>query len=190
MSIISQDCCCCSVTKSCLTLFDPRDWSLPGSSIHGILQARILEWVAISFFWGSSQPRNETHVSCVGRQILYHWAAWEVHISVFLSHKKEQNSVIVEMWMDLESVIQNEMSEREKQILYINTYMWNLEKWYRGTYLQDRNRYIGLEKGRVDTAGEGEGGTNWEIRIDIHTLLLLLLLLLSHFSRVRLCVTP
>ena len=39
----------CSVDKSCLTLFDPMDYSLPDSSVHGILQARILEWVAISF---------------------------------------------------------------------------------------------------------------------------------------------
>ena len=45
------------VTQSCLTLFDSMDCSLPGSSVHGILQARILEWVAISFPRGSSQPR-------------------------------------------------------------------------------------------------------------------------------------
>ena len=48
--------------------------SLPGSSAHGISQARILEWVAISFSRGSSWPRDQTHVSCIGRQILYHWA--------------------------------------------------------------------------------------------------------------------
>ena len=41
-------CCCCSVTKSCLTLCDPMDYILPGSSVHGIFQARILKWVAIS----------------------------------------------------------------------------------------------------------------------------------------------
>ena len=46
------------VTKSCLTLCDPMDCSQPGSSVHGISQARILEWVAISFSRGSSQPRN------------------------------------------------------------------------------------------------------------------------------------
>ena len=40
---------CCSVDKSCLTLFDPMDCSLPDSSVHGILQERILEWVAVSF---------------------------------------------------------------------------------------------------------------------------------------------
>ena len=51
------------VTQWCLTLCDPVDCSLPGSSIHGILQARILEWVAISFSRGSSQPRGRTQVS-------------------------------------------------------------------------------------------------------------------------------
>ena len=49
--------------QSCLTLCDPMDYSLPGSSVHGILQARILEWVAMSFSRGSLQPRNRTQVS-------------------------------------------------------------------------------------------------------------------------------
>ena len=53
------------VTQSCLTLFDPMDYSLPGSSIHGILQARIQEWVAILFSRGSFQPRHQTWVSCI-----------------------------------------------------------------------------------------------------------------------------
>ena len=57
---------------SCLTLCDPVDYSLPGSSVHGIFQARVLEWVAISFSRGSSQPRDQTHVSCIGRRVLYH----------------------------------------------------------------------------------------------------------------------
>ena len=47
------------VTQSCLTLCDPMDCSPPGSSVHGILQARIVEWVAISFPRGSSQSREE-----------------------------------------------------------------------------------------------------------------------------------
>ena len=56
------------VAQSCLTLCDPMDCSLPGSSVHGIFQAKILEWVAISFFRGSSQPRDWTRVShIVGR---------------------------------------------------------------------------------------------------------------------------
>ena len=59
----------------CLTLCDPVDGSPPGSLVPGILQARTLEWVAISFSRGSSQPRDRTHVSyvsCIGRWVLYH----------------------------------------------------------------------------------------------------------------------
>ena len=64
------------LTLSHVQLFcDPVDCSLPGSSIHGISQARLLEWVAISSFRESSQPRDGTRVTCIGRRILYHWAA-------------------------------------------------------------------------------------------------------------------
>ena len=51
--------------------------SPPGFSIHGISQARILEWVAISVSRGSSPPRDRTHVSAFDRQVLYQWATWE-----------------------------------------------------------------------------------------------------------------
>ena len=56
----------------CLTLCDPMDCSLPGSSVHGIFQAKILEQVAISYSRGSSQPKGPACVSYIGRQILYH----------------------------------------------------------------------------------------------------------------------
>ena len=55
----------CVFTKSSLTLCDPMDCSLPGSLVHGILQARILEWVAISSSRGSSRPRDQTGVFCL-----------------------------------------------------------------------------------------------------------------------------
>jgi len=61
--------------QSCPTLCDPIDGSPPGSPVPGILQARTLEWVAISFSRGSSQPRDQTRVSwvsCIGRRLLYH----------------------------------------------------------------------------------------------------------------------
>ena len=51
------------VAQSCLTLCDPMDWSFPGSSVHGIFQARVLEWVAISFSRESSRLRDSTRVS-------------------------------------------------------------------------------------------------------------------------------
>ena len=61
--------CCCLVAQSCLTLCDPMDYSPPGSSVHGISQARILEWVAISFSRVSFWPRDGSCVSCTGRRI-------------------------------------------------------------------------------------------------------------------------
>ena len=57
------------------TLCDPMDYSQPGFSVHGILQARVLRWVAVPFSRGSSQPRDQTHisyVSCIGSRVLYH----------------------------------------------------------------------------------------------------------------------
>ena len=55
----------CSIAQSCLTLCHPMNCSLPGASVHGISQARILEWVVIYSCRGSSQPRDRIHVSCV-----------------------------------------------------------------------------------------------------------------------------
>ena len=56
---------CALVAQLCPTLCDPMDCSLPGSSVHGILQARILDWVGIPFSRESSQPRDRTQVSCI-----------------------------------------------------------------------------------------------------------------------------
>ena len=60
------------VTKSCSTLATLMDCSLPGSSVYGILQARILGWAAVSFPRGSSQPRNQTWVSCIAGRFFTH----------------------------------------------------------------------------------------------------------------------
>ena len=65
------------VAQSCPILCDPMDCSLPGSSLHGILQARILEWVAISFSRGSSQLRYQTQVSCIAGRRFNLWATGE-----------------------------------------------------------------------------------------------------------------
>ena len=62
------------VAQSCPTLCNPMDCSPPGSSVHGILQARILEWVAISFSRGSSQPRDRTQVSRIAGRCFNLWA--------------------------------------------------------------------------------------------------------------------
>ena len=65
------------VAQSCLTLYDPMDCSLPGSSLHGILQARVLEWGAISFSRGSSRSRDRTQVSHIPGRCFNLWATRE-----------------------------------------------------------------------------------------------------------------
>ena len=80
--------------QSCPTFCGTVDCSPPGSSVHGIFQSRILEWVAILFSRGWSRPRDWTRVSCVsciGRRILYHCATWEAPVAqgryfLFVSH--------------------------------------------------------------------------------------------------------
>ena len=62
------------VAQSCPTLWDPMDCSLPGSSVHGILQARILEWVGAPFSRGSSRPRDRTWVSHIAGRFFTIWA--------------------------------------------------------------------------------------------------------------------
>ena len=72
---ISATCVRAQLLQSCLTLYGAIDCSPPGSSVHGILQTRILEWVAMPSSRGSSLPRDRTHVSyisCMGRWVLYH----------------------------------------------------------------------------------------------------------------------
>ena len=72
--------CVCLVAQLCLTLCDPLDCSPPGSSVHGILQARILEWVARPSSRGSSQPKDGTlvsFVSCIAGGFFTCWAIGE-----------------------------------------------------------------------------------------------------------------
>ena len=70
-------CVCVLVTQSCLTLCGSMDCSPPGSSVHGILQARILEWVAIPFSRGSSRPSDRTWVSGIAGMFFTIWAMRE-----------------------------------------------------------------------------------------------------------------
>ena len=100
------------VAQSCPTLYNPMDFNLPCSSIHGLFQARVLEWVAISFSRGTSQPRNRTWVShIVGRcftiwttrWILNHWHTREVPI-LFLMGKPEPSNIIQSafIWLNIQ----------------------------------------------------------------------------------------
>ena len=92
------------VTQSCLTLCDPMDCSLPGSSVHGIFQAIVLEWIAISFSRVSSQPRARTRVSHIVDRRFTVWATREVkslrdHFNFYMIPLKQPS------WEILESVL-------------------------------------------------------------------------------------
>ena len=85
--------CACLVAQSCPTSCIPMDGSPPGSSVHGVLQARTLEWalewVGMPSSRGSSLPRDRTWVSCISRWALYHWATYESSKDEALLHSQE-----------------------------------------------------------------------------------------------------
>ena len=88
-----MSCMCAKALQLYLTLCNPMDCSPPGSFIHRILQARILEWVAISFSRGSSWPRNRTRVSHTGGRRFNLWATREAHIPHIILKFKWDNEI-------------------------------------------------------------------------------------------------
>ena len=93
------------------------DCSQPSSPVNGIFQARTLEWIPISFSRESSQPRDQTHVSHISRQILYHWATRET----LIQPQKEEKLAICD---DIdESGGHYAKPVIERQMLYDHTYM-------------------------------------------------------------------
>ena len=83
------------IAQPCPTLCHPVDCSPPGSSVHGILQARILEWVAISFSRGSSQPRDQTQVSCIAGRHFNLWATREALVSHECNANQNHNDILL-----------------------------------------------------------------------------------------------
>ena len=98
----------CVRAQACPTLCDPMDCSPSGTSAHGIFQARILEWFAISSSRGSSQPRDRTHisyVSCIGRQVLYHKCHLRSPETLHVVGKKAQKTQVQTLVMLLASPV-------------------------------------------------------------------------------------
>ena len=98
---------CVLVTQSCLTLCNSMDYSLPGSSVHGILQARILGWIALLFTRGSSQPRDQTLISCIAGRFLYRLrqqGSPKPCVVAIQSHKRPEVSRFQERFFFLPSV--------------------------------------------------------------------------------------
>ena len=87
--------CESEVTQSCPTLCDPVDCSPPGSSIHGILLARILAWVAISFSRGSSRPRDWTQVCLISGRRFNLWATREAQCCIFETYQESRPQLLL-----------------------------------------------------------------------------------------------
>ena len=128
-------------SQSCPTLRDPMDCSPPGSSIHGIFQARVLEWIAISFSRGFSQPRNWTRVSRIAGRCFTIWAtsnpthrhipwgnqSWKRHMySLFIAARYR----IARTWKQPRCPLTDEWI---KKFWYICT--WNITQPWIGTHL-------------------------------------------------------
>ena len=89
----------CLRAQSGPTFCDPMDSSLPGSSVRRILQARVLERLAISSFRRSCESRGQTHISCIScRQILYHWTTWKALLCYGSLAKSSVNSLSLWEW--------------------------------------------------------------------------------------------
>ena len=118
--------CCCLVAKLCPTLCDPKDCSSPDYSVHGISQVRILKWVAISFSRASSQPKDWICISCIGRQILLHWATREAPWECYSAIKRNEGLTHSATSMSLESIMLSEGSQTWKATCYMILFIWNI----------------------------------------------------------------
>ena len=119
----------------CLNLCDTMDCSPPGCSVHGILQARILEWVAIPFSRESSWPKDQTWVSCIAGRLFTVWATREIHTMEYCRENpidlQPQEGWHFAFCSNMDRLwgydVQWNKPDREGQISYDITYMWNLK---------------------------------------------------------------
>ena len=102
---------CVSVAQLCPTICDPMDCSPSGSSVHGIPQARILEWIAIPFSRGISQPRDRTKVSCITGRFFTVWATGKSYSTCLIN-----GSAII-----IEANVSIDMTLSKKS----NIFLWN-----------------------------------------------------------------
>ena len=95
-----------------------------GSSVHGIFPGRILEWVAIAFSRGSSQPRDQTCISCTGRWVLYHWVLgpWRILFTQMLSCKMSPTGMM-RKW------IYNPVKKEHSFTVYVSYWSTKFNVW-------------------------------------------------------------
>ena len=119
----------CLHAQSCPALCNPLDCCLTDSSSHGILQARILELVAISFSKGSSRPRDQTYISCIQRQILHHCTTWEGQEWVWGETQEDVNPGLYRAPSPRWCLITRISQEKELRVTYLDSNPSHTTRW-------------------------------------------------------------
>ena len=132
------------VTKSCPTIENPINCSLSDFSVHGISQARVLEWVAISFFRGSSPPRDQTQVSWIAGGFFTNWATREAQKTV--------------------AIIQSEVSQKDKDYYSILTHIYGIKMLMITLYAEQKKRHRCIEQS-FRLCGRRQG---WDVSREQH----------------------
>ena len=110
------------VAQSCPTLCDPMVCSPPGSSVHGILQARILKWVALPFSRGPSWPRDWTGLSCTAVRFCTLWAIRDAQGGINLAYLRSREGVATKTWEAL--AILNRQGQMPQYLTSLNKEIW------------------------------------------------------------------
>ena len=117
------------VAQSCSTLCNPMDCSPPGSSVHGLLWERILEWGTIPFSSGSFQPRDQTRVSCIAGRFFIIWSCPAISLLGILPERNENIHPHKDWYAKVHSnIILNR--QKWKQLKHASTGEWINEMWY------------------------------------------------------------
>ena len=182
------------VAQSCPTLCDPMDCSPPGSSVHGILQARILKWVAISFSRGSSWPRDRTQVSHISGRCFNLWATWEA-LSMYAAATAKSPQSCRTLCNPIDgsppgSPIPGILQARTPEWVAIS--FSNAWKWKVKVKLLSRVWLLATPWTVAHQVPLPMGFSRQEYwsEVPLPSPYICMLLLLSHFSCVRLCATP
>ena len=121
-----------SFAQLCPTLWDPMGCSPPGSSVHGILQVRILEWVAIPFSRGSSEPRSQTQVFRIVSRLFTIWATREAQYCVSPFHDKEMKPFFPSLPFKKKKKKKKKGKQKKrkgKNLVTCTTEAWSQVKW-------------------------------------------------------------
>ena len=147
------------IAQLCLTLWDPTDYSPPGSSVHRILQARILEWVAIPFSRGSSHPRDQTRVSHTADRF---FAVWATKITIYSCRQQRRS---IKWFLAIKDYVFPKNETDKKPTKYCLIYLsGNLKIWWPKTRFESlllnqnwAHHSPACSKVNLSTLGCGEG---------------------------------